>query len=53
MPNKTAKKKGSKLKYKPKKVKSPILEDAKKRGYGPGGPKTPGAKKKKAMRKKK
>jgi hypothetical protein len=44
----------NKLKYKPKKVKSPILEDAKKRGYGPGGPQTPGAKKKKkVMRKKK
>ena len=33
--------------HKPKRVKSPILERAKKRGYGPGGPMTPGAKKKK------
>jgi len=36
------------LKPPPKrKVKSPILEDAKRRGHGPGGPHTPGAKKKK------
>lgn len=36
--------------YKPIKRKSPILEASKKKGYGPGGPMTPGAK---AMRKKK
>lgn len=36
--------------HKPKKVKSPILERAKKKPYGPGGPKTPGAKKKKRKR---
>ena len=27
-----------------KPVKSPILEASKKKGYGPGGPQTPGAK---------
>jgi len=30
--------------HKPAKVKSPILEASKKKGYGPGGPHTPGAK---------
>lgn len=41
----------SKMKpYKPKKVKSPILE---KYGKNPGGPMTPGAKKKKKKKKKK
>jgi len=29
--------------HKPAKVKSPILEASKKKGYGPGGPMTPGA----------
>jgi len=36
----------------PAKVKSPILERAKKRGYGPGGPQTPGAKEKRRKEKK-
>lgn len=30
--------------YKPAKVTSPILDRMKERGYGPGGPQTPGAK---------
>jgi len=35
----------------PAKVKSPILEKAKERGHGPGGPHTPGAKAKRAKKK--
>lgn len=41
------------IKYKPKRRKSPILEAQRKRGYGPGGPSTPGAKKKRKKKPKK
>jgi len=42
----------AKIKYKPARRKSPILERARKKGYGPGGPHTPGAKAKKKKKKK-